>query len=152
MDLVPRLHHIWRCLLTEQPVINLTDLNAVNGVKLDNFQAQISHAGDVNGDQIEDIILGNNGCNPPYYGCVYIVFGGSWLTEQASIDVLSLNQTRAIRFDGAHEYDNVGTSVSGIGDVNNDGFDDVAVGASAGPNSPLLFTYSEAHGSLSKAL
>ncbi len=78
----------------------------------------VSSAGDVNGDGFVDLIVGTN-------EHAYIFFGGHHMD---SIPDVTLNG------DGGADY--FGVSVSGAGDVNNDGYDDVIVGAYnyQGPN------------------
>ncbi|MFT5434493.1 MAG: hypothetical protein ACI9OJ_005206, partial [Myxococcota bacterium] len=79
----------------------------------------VSHAGDLNGDGYADIIIGA----PDYdfaqvdEGAAFIHYGGPTGTSMTS-EVRS-NQVGAA----------LGASVSGAGDVNGDGFDDVIVGA-----------------------
>src|SRR5262245_38791425 len=47
----------------------------------------------------------------------------------------ALNGNNGFRIDGVGLYDNSGYSVSGAGDVNGDGFDDIIIGANlASPN------------------
>ena len=53
------------------------------------------------------------------------------------IELSSLDGSDGFRLAGATPYDHSGFSVSGAGDVNGDGFDDVIIGAhSANPNGP----------------
>ncbi len=56
---------------------------------------------------------------------------------EAHLDLSKLKSSDGFRLDGAHGYDNSGRSVSGAGDVNGDGFDDVIVDTlGADPNGP----------------
>ncbi len=86
-------------------------------------------SGDVNGDSFADLIVGAYGAyvRPGFFpGRVYIYFGGPGFD---TIPDVILN--------GGHENDleQFGNSVSGSGDVNNDGFDDIIIGARTfGPN------------------
>lgn len=82
------------------------------------FGNSVSNAGDVNNDGYDDVIIGARAYNS-YTGRAYIYFGGS-----------SLNNTANVILSGENANDNFGYSVSGAGDVNNDGYDDVIVGAS----------------------
>lgn len=81
-----------------------------------NYGFSVSGAGDVNNDGYDDVIVGaNNFYNSS--GRAYIYLGGSVLNEIADIIITGKNQAS-----------NIGISVSGAGDVNNDGYDDVIVG------------------------
>ncbi len=91
----------------------------------------VSIAGDVNGDSIDDFIIGapdasNN--DRVSSGSSYIVYGGGAASGAADLDSLNPSTT-GLRIDGAAAGDASGTSVSGAGDVNDDGIDDVIVGA-----------------------
>jgi len=89
------------------------------GKKTDNyFGYSVAAAGDVNGDNYDDIIVGANNF---YFqaGRVYIYFGGS-----------SMDNTPDLTLTGVATHIQFGVSVSTAGDVNNDGYDDVIVGAS----------------------
>jgi len=82
------------------------------------FGYSTSSAGDFNNDGFEDLIVGGYGYNH-YRGRSYIYFGGEDPDNIADVTFASEDV----------EDSNFGWSVSGIGDINNDGFDDVAVGA-----------------------
>jgi len=87
----------------------------------DVFGASVSYAGDVNGDGYADIIVGaygyDDGSNSDA-GAAYIYYGGP-----------SMDATYDVKLVGENAYDHFGISVSYAGDVNEDGFDDVIVGA-----------------------
>jgi len=123
-------------------VINLSSLDGSSGFRLDGVSAgdnsgrAVSAAGDVNGDGIDDLLIGayradSNGINS---GASYVVFGRS--TAFASIiNLSSLDGSSGFRLDGVSTYDYSGRSVSGAGDVNGDGIDDLLIGAyRADPN------------------
>ena len=87
----------------------------------------VDGAGDVNNDAYADVVVGAALADNNFRegsGSAYVVFGKD--TETA-VDLASL-QT-GFRIDGGSVSDNLGYSVSGAGDVNNDGKDDVIVGA-----------------------
>jgi len=91
----------------------------------DYFGRSVSGAGDVNDDGIDDIIVGAffDDAGGGSSGSTYIFYGSSSL--EASIDA-SLADVKLI---GEDASDRFGFAVSGAGDVNDDGLDDVIVGA-----------------------
>jgi FG-GAP repeat len=125
-------------------VIELSSLNGSNGFVLNGIDASdrsgrsVSCAGDINGDGIDDLIIGAfradpNGNNDA--GESYVVFGGVGVGSSGVIGLSSLNGTNGFVLNGIDAGDWSGSSVSSAGDVNGDGFDDLIIGASrAGPN------------------
>ena len=90
----------------------------------------MSGAGDVDGDGFADLLVGApeadpNGSNS---GAAYVVFGGAG-GFPASIALGSLNGSDGFAVNGAAADDRAGQGVSGTGDVNGDGFDDLLIGA-----------------------
>ena len=113
------------------PQINLSTLNGTTGVRLDGVMPfdrsgfSVSSAGDVNGDGFDDLITGAyNG--DAGAGASYVVFGKSGGFASA-INLSTLDGTTGFRLIG-EDNDVAGKSVSGAGDVNGDGFDDLFVG------------------------
>ena len=91
--------------------------NFVGDSAMDFFGTSVSGAGDVNGDGFADLIVGatgddNNGANS----------GSARVFSGVDGSVL-------YNFDGDSTGDLFGISVSGAGDVNDDGFDDLIVGS-----------------------
>ncbi|MEH2182548.1 beta strand repeat-containing protein [Nostoc sp.] len=126
--------------------LNLSDLNGTNGFiingigKLDSSGGSVSNAGDINNDGIDDLIIGayqaspNSGI-PPYTGQSYVVFGGTNLGSGGTLNVSDLNGTNGFIINGIGNFDGLGRSVSNAGDINNDGIDDLIIGApTADPN------------------
>ena len=84
----------------------------------------VSGAGDVNGDGLDDVVVGASWAND-YAGRAYVVFGKS---DTDPVDLASLGGAGFV-IEGAQESDGAGSSVSGAGDVNGDGLADVIVSA-----------------------
>ncbi|MDP2309080.1 MAG: FG-GAP-like repeat-containing protein [Pseudomonadota bacterium] len=85
------------------------------------FGASVSGAGDVDHDGYDDVIVGSPGAYGGS-GSAFVYLGSaSGLSTTPEADLSS----------GATEHDGYGASVSGAGDVNDDGYDDVLVGASS---------------------
>jgi len=116
--------------------IQLSTLNGTNGFRIPGAAANdqagysVSDAGDVNGDGIDDFIVGAiyadvSGINS---GAAYVVFGktGGFGTN---LNLSTLNGADGFRISGEERLDAAGCSVSAAGDVNGDGYDDLLVGA-----------------------
>jgi hypothetical protein len=85
------------------------------------FGAAVSGAGDVNHDTFDDVLIGAPGYNAVSFqeGRAFLYFGSA----------TGLPPSPAWSPAGATAGGQFGASVAGVGDLNNDGFDDVAVGA-----------------------
>ena len=96
----------------------------------DRLGKRVSDAGDVNHDGFADVILGATGsdANGLNCGAAYVLFGKAAFTS-TSIELADLNGQDGIKIKGAIASDYAGRGVSGLGDVNGDGFGDVLIGA-----------------------
>ena len=110
----------------------------INGAAADDASGfSVSSAGDVNNDGYDDMIVGAINADPngiANVGASYVVFGRADNTTPINLSAIA-SGTSTLGFAinggsvGAAFIDNTGVSVSSAGDVNNDGFDDLIVGA-----------------------
>lgn len=101
----------------------VADLTLTGEEQLDAFGVSVSGAGDVNGDGFADVIVGASsndagGDINDNRGRAYVYYGGPGADEVADLTLT-----------GELPGDTFGRSVSGVGDVDGDGFPDVIVGA-----------------------
>jgi hypothetical protein len=96
------------------------------------FGKSVSDAGDVNNDGYGDVIVGTIGSGS--IGRAYLFYGGTGMDSTADVNLT-----------GTAGMDSFGLSVSGAGDINNDGYDDVIVGAegddTGGPSAGHAYIY-----------
>ena len=111
----------------------------ISDIAGDGIGFSVSEAGDVNGDGFADIILGasrgdDGGIDA---GEAYVLFGtdqgfGSPSGANRVVDLTNLSAAQGFIIQGDVAGGLAGSAVSGAGDVNGDGFDDVIVGALRG--------------------
>lgn len=106
---------------------------AIHGASTGDYAAEAAGAGDINGDGLHDVLVGalgadNNGRASS--GSVYVVFGkrSTEDVDLASFD-LSLQGAAGFRIDGASDLAYAGADVAALADLNDDGRDEVVVGA-----------------------
>ena len=123
--------------------LELSALDGTNGFRLSGVAAYdlsgraVSTAGDVNGDGIDDLLIGAPDADPngERSGASYVVFGGAGVGNGGNLELSALDGTSGFRLSGVAEGDNSGNAVSTAGDVNGDGVDDLLIGAvGADPN------------------
>ncbi|MBR8827013.1 MAG: FG-GAP repeat protein [Gomphosphaeria aponina SAG 52.96 = DSM 107014] len=118
------------------PVVELKDLDGTNGFKIngeaagDNSGLGVSNAGDINGDNIDDLIIGARYADPngEKSGKSYVVYGrdGDFPSE---LELADLDGTNGFKINGEAAGDWSGFNVSSAGDINGDNIDDLIIGA-----------------------
>ena len=117
-------------------VISLGSLNGPNGYRItgrnDGDQAgrSLRNAGDINGDGLDDFIIGAPSASPngtQNAGEAYVIFGRT--TNPPSLSLNDLDGNNGFRVSGLAFNDEIGYAVSGAGDVNKDGYGDLIIGA-----------------------
>lgn len=117
--------------------LELSALNGNNGFAIvgetadDTAGFSISDAGDFNGDGFGDIIIGapDSDSGGSDSGAVYVVAGSANGFGSGEIQLSALDGDNGFKITGRHEYDALGFAVASAGDVNNDGFTDLVMGA-----------------------
>lgn len=104
-------------------VTSRTFLTATGGASNDRFGESVSGAGDVNGDGFDDVVVGSafddNGATD----------AGSAFVYQGSVGGVDSLTERMLNQSNRANYDHFGVSVSGAGDLDGDGYDDIIIGA-----------------------
>ncbi len=126
---------------TDSTAINLSAIASgtggfvINGEDVDDVSGSVSTAGDVNGDGLDDLIVGTpykiqNGISK--VGKFHVIFGKK---DNTAIDLSAIaSGTGGFVINGENVSSFSGISVSTAGDVNGDGLDDLIVGAIGGEN------------------
>ncbi|MFD1602082.1 HYR domain-containing protein [Flavobacterium artemisiae] len=141
------------------PNIDLGLLNGTNGfvirndIPSSNFPVtgyDVSGAGDINGDGIGDFMLSDPYRHSSYgteVGHTYIIFGKNG-GYPAELKISDLNGSSGFTFIGNENFGNPGISIDGIGDVNSDGFQDIAIisGGSGAVDGKCYVIYGKANG------
>jgi hypothetical protein len=116
---------------TNRPNLLLSSLTSQDGIKLTGVSAgdslgwSVSNAGDFDGDGYDDVIIGAPHASD--VGVSYIIFGSPNISTY-TIN-LAMPSKYFITIQGAADTSLSGYSVGGAGDFNNDGYDDVIIGA-----------------------
>lgn len=86
-----------------------------------NFGISVSGAGDFNGDGYDDVIIG-----APYFEDGVLNEGAAFMYLGSATGLTTFSDWM---ISGENDYAHFGSSVAGAGDINQDGFDDVVIGA-----------------------
>jgi len=125
--------------------INLSHLNEAEGfvfVSSDTETAfSIASAGDVNNDGYSDIIIGSQNAETNNFGNAYVIYGSKYQFPNV-INSTWIDGYNGFIISGSYESpgqfstNQVGMSVSGLGDFNGDGIDDITVTSGTTPEDP----------------
>lgn len=125
--------------------VNFTDLNGANGFQIIGERARdmvgqtLASAGDVNGDGLDDLIVGSTEADTSggNSGAAWIIFGRT-TGFSASLNLTTLNGANGFQINGVDGADRAATAVSAAGDINGDGIGDLIIGApNANPGSTI---------------
>ena len=113
----------------------------INGIEEREYElfGSIASAGDVNGDGFDDIVLSTPDAyinNKVRVGQSYVIFGDQNIGNSGDFNLNKLDGNNGFIIQGIDEYDRAGEYVANAGDLNDDGFDDIIIGAPpADPNN-----------------
>lgn len=120
----------------DESAVQLSDVEAgIGGFAMhgDMYDAvwTCSAIGDMNGDGLDDVLIGasEESTNGYLAGAAFVVFGKTNGTEVQLSEIADGTNTGGFAIFGAAAWDRAAFSVSGAGDVNNDGTPDVIIGA-----------------------
>ena len=121
--------------------IELDDLDGVNGFRVriqtranEYTSASVAGNGDLNGDGLSDIIIGNEqggSGSQKAAGEIHVVFGNAD-GFPAIFHTADVDGSNGTLFEGIQDADNAGSDIDMVGDINGDGIGDLLIGAYGG--------------------
>ena len=122
-------------------VLDVTSLNGTDGFAFTGGDGvgSVAAAGDVNGDGLDDVIIGAPFADGQTIdaGGAYIVFGQvSGFGSEFDLSTLAPEDGFFVAGEGGETNLYAGNPVAGAGDVNGDGFADIAIGSNFRDNPP----------------
>jgi hypothetical protein len=117
--------HIDYCRVRSYVPPNTPEVTLTGDANTD-FGFSVSSAGNVNQDSYDDVIIGAPGYNEKN-GSAYLFYGAS-----------SMDNIPDVKIIGENTSDMAGYAVAGLGDVDNDGYADFAIGAPFADNGALV--------------
>lgn len=116
-------------VLCISPEYSLNSLTSTTGFTMTNGGDSVNAAGDINGDGIDDVIIGVS-WKDSNTGMVAVIFGQKGqIIQNLDLSTFVNGPTTGFRILAAAPGVYSGFSVSKAGDVNGDGIDDVIIGA-----------------------
>ncbi len=115
---------------------------AVRGLNNGEFLGRrVNGSGDINGDGLPDLVIGaqNADRGAASNGEAYVIFGSSE-NFGAAFDLSTLDGSNGFVLSGpVTDSARLGRGANGVGDLNNDGFDDIAIAAPSAPGGGQVF-------------
>jgi len=144
-----RIYVLWgRSGLGSAGVVNLGQLAPGEAMRVDGllagdgFGPLSPRSGDPNADGMDDLLLGASLASPNGIyraGQVYVVFGRRGLEQLEYFPLNELNGSNGYVINGSSPEMGLGGRLAAVGDVNDDGHDDIMMSSSSPSSNILLF-------------